>query len=154
MDQQLKIILVEDDTKKIEDITSFLSKKLNKCELIVRESYQSGIKEILHNDFDVLLLDMSIPTYDKTPIEVGGPYEKFGGYKILKELARKNRALKTILITMFDDFGESDQSITLNQINSTLLEEFPLHFLGSVFYQSKETKWQDELYPLLLAIKK
>lgn len=154
MDQQLKIILVEDDSKKIEDITSFMTKRLPKSILTVRESYQSGVREILNNSFDVLLLDMSIPTYDKTPFEVGGPYEKFGGYKILKELSRKNRPLKTILITMFDDFGESDQSITLEQINSSLSEDFPSHFLGSVFYQSKETKWQEELYPLLLNVNK
>ena len=113
--------------------------------LVVRESYQSGIREILKTHFDLLLLDMSIPTYDKSPLESGGPYEKFGGYKVLREIIRKNRPIKTILITMFDEFGESDLSITLSQIDSSLKEEFPDLYIGSVFYNARENNWQEEL---------
>lgn len=148
---QLKIILIEDDTKKIEDITAFAKNRLNPKSFVVRESYQSGIKEILSNDYDLLLLDMSIPTFDKSPIETGGPYEKFGGYKVLNEILRKKRPVKTILITMFDDFGESDVSITLNQIDSSLKEEFPSVFLGSVFYHARQNKWEDDLMTLITA---
>jgi hypothetical protein len=92
---------------------------------------------------------MSIPTYDKTPVESGGPYEKFGGYKILREIIRKKRPIKTILITMFDDFGESDLSITLTQINKSLTEEFPDLYVGSVFYNARENNWQAELKLLI-----
>lgn len=144
-----RIILIEDDAKKIEDIKEFITKVMRSESLIVRESYQSGIREILKNDFDLLLLDMSIPTYDKSSLEPGGPYEKFGGYKVLREIIRKKRPIKTILITMFDDFGESDLSITLSQIDSSLKEEFPDLYIGSVFYHARENNWQAELKALI-----
>lgn len=149
MMKTFRTILIEDDLKKIEDIKDFVINSLG-CEvLIIKESYQSGIREILKNDFDLLLLDMSIPTFDKTPLESGGPYEKFGGYKVLREIIRKKRPIKTILITMFDDFGESDLSITLSQINSSLKEEFSDLYIGSVFYHARENKWQEELKSLI-----
>ncbi len=148
-----KIILIEDDSKKIEDIMEYVTKELG-CEIFsVKESYQSGIKEILQNDYDLLLLDMSIPTFDKTPVESGGPYEKFGGYKVLREIIRKQRPVKTILITMFDDFGESDLSITLSQIDQSLKQEFSNIYLGSVFYHARENKWKEDLKTIIQEIK-
>ncbi|MEZ4988590.1 MAG: hypothetical protein R2795_26810 [Saprospiraceae bacterium] len=149
MMQKTKTILIEDDSKKIEDIKEFVTKTMGCENFIVRESYQSGIREILKSDFDLLLLDMSIPTYDKSPLESVSPYEKFGGYKVLREIIRKKRPINTILITMFDDFGESDLSITLSQIDNSLKEEFPELYVGSVFYHARENNWQDELRLLI-----
>lgn len=145
MKENIKVILVEDDSKKIDDVKFFFSQNVPNSILTIKESYQSGIREILHNDYDLLLLDMSLPTYDKTPYEQGGPHEKFGGYLLLKELIRNHRKIKTVLITMFDDFGESDLSITLTQINEILQNEFSDVYLGAVFYNSKENKWQEDL---------
>lgn len=144
-----KIILVEDDKKKIEDIAEFLAAYFSYTNLIVKESYQSGLRELINEKYDLLLLDMSIPTWDKSPIESGGYYEKFGGYKILKEIVRKKKPVKTILITMFDDFGESDTSITLDELNRSLRNEFDAIYKGSVFYSSKQSKWRDELKDLI-----
>jgi len=150
--KKTKTILIEDDSKKIEDIKEYVTKQLG-CEIFtVKESYQSGIREILQNDYDLLLLDMSIPTFDKTPEESGGSYEKFGGYKVLREIIRKNRPVKTILITMFDDFGESDLSITLSQIDQSLKQEFSNIYLGSVFYHARENKWQEDLKTIIQEI--
>lgn len=145
MKKNLKVILIEDDSKKIDDIREYVTNQLDIKDFIVKESYQSGIREILSNNYDLLLLDMSIPTFDKTPHESGGPYEKFGGYKVLSEIQRKKKPVKTILITMFDDFGESDLSVTLKQIDHSLKVEFPNMYLGSVFYHARENKWQEDL---------
>lgn len=141
----MNIILIEDDKKKIEDLKEFLLESFNYGNLIVKESYQSGLRELLKNKYDLLLLDMSIPTWDKTPDEPGGSFEKFGGYKILKEITRKSKPIDTILITMFDDFGESDTSITLTQINKALETEFPLIYKGAVYYNTREDKWKTDL---------
>jgi len=68
----------------------------------------------------------------------------------MRELKRKKLYVKTILITMFDDFGESDTSVTLSQIDIVLKNEFPDFYVGYVFYNSRETKWQTSLKNYLL----
>lgn len=141
----MKIILIEDDKKKIDDIKSFLQTNYDFHELMVKESYQSGLRELLKNKYDLLLLDMSVPTWDKSIDEPGGNFEKFGGIKILKEITRKKKAVDTILITMFDDFGESDNSITLSQIDQALTDEFPSFYKGAVYYNTREDKWKTDL---------
>ena len=139
------IIVIEDDFKKKEDIRNFLASDMQIKNVVIKESYQSGLRELIKNNYDLLLLDMSIPTWDKSIDEPGGNFEKFGGYKILKEITRKKRPIKTILITMFDDFGESDTSITLNQLNNLLKNEFPEIYIGAVYYNTREEKWKKEL---------
>ncbi len=144
-----KIILIEDDKKKIEDIKNFLLSKYHINNLTIKESYQSGLREILKNEYNILLLDMSIPTWDKSIDEPGGNFEKFGGYKILRELKRKRKEIDTILITMFDDFGEGNTSITLTKLNEALLEEFKEFYKGYVYYNIREDKWKRDLDNLL-----
>lgn len=141
----MKILLIEDDKKKIEDIKEFLISFYDYSNVVIKESYQSGLREIIKNKYDLLLLDMSIPTWDKNINESGGNFEKFGGYKILKEITRKKKPIDTILITMFDDFGESDTSVTLSHLNKILVKEFPNLYKGVAYYNTREDNWKTEL---------
>lgn len=141
----MKLLLIEDDIKKIDDISAFIKGYSNDCSFIVKRSYQSGLREILKSDFDLILLDMSMPTYEKSDNEPGGEFEKFAGMKILKEMSRRGKNLKTVLITMFDDFGEGEKSITLKDMNNVLLRDFEGIYLGAVYYNSSENIWKDEL---------
>jgi CheY-like chemotaxis protein len=140
-----KILLIEDDQKKIDDIKQFINTNYSYFDLNIKESYQSGLKELIKGQFDLLLLDMSLPTWESEEYGAVGIFEKFGGYKIMKEMQRKNKLTRTILITMFDDFGESDLSITLSQIDSMLKESFQSFYIGYVFYNSKQSTWKDKL---------
>ena len=49
----MKIILIEDDKKKIEDIKWFLQDSFKYSELVIKESYQSGLRELIKNDYDL-----------------------------------------------------------------------------------------------------
>lgn len=147
--KKINILLIEDDKKKSDDIINYINNTFTNSEILLKESYHSGLKTLIREPFDLLLLDMSMPTWDRSPSEAGGEYEKFGGIKILKELARKKKLLPTILITMFDNFGESDNSITLNQMNTVLKNDYGDLYLGSVFYRSDISQWQTDLTLLM-----
>lgn len=69
---QWTILLVEDDEHKADRLAEFVrheypSARLEKC-----ASYQSGIRAILRVRPDVVLLDMTLPTYDRERDEGGG----------------------------------------------------------------------------------
>jgi CheY-like chemotaxis protein len=146
------ILLIEDDKKKIADIVDYFNNLDSKLVLAIKESYQSGLRSLLGESFDLLLLDMSIPTWDNSKGELNSNFEKFGGYKILKELQRKRKQIPTILITMFDNFGESDSSMTLNELDKILKIEFGNSYCGVVFYSARENNWKEQLKHLLTSI--
>lgn len=145
----MKILLIEDDKKKSEDIRDYISDMDKSFEVTVKESYQSGLSELLSARYDLLLLDMSMPTWDKSSSEQSGYFEKFGGYKIMREMSRKNKIIKTILVTMFDNFGEADLNLTLSQIDKNLRNDFAGFYIDFVYYNSQENEWKEKLSQLI-----
>lgn len=148
----MDILIVEDDENKLYQISEILSADSD-ITLVARRSYQSGLKEIISNHYDLIVLDMSMPTYDKTPSEPGGRFRKFAGKEILSEIIRRKIVTKALLVTGFDFFGEGSTFITLKELNQRLTDAFPAIYLGSVFYNASETNWAEELMHQVKAMK-
>lgn len=146
-----KILIIEDDKIKIERLNVFFSNE----EIIIKESFQSGLSEIKDNiqEFDFLILDMTIPLWEKGNNDLGGNYEQFGGERILREMKRRRLFLPTILFTMFDIFPTKDGNITFNEVNSVFENEFSDFYVGAVFYNANEDNWQSDLTSLISKIK-
>ena len=69
----MNILLVEDNNYKIEQLEAFITSEFPAMSLTVKKSYHSGLKEIILNSrYDLVLLDVSMPTYDIQPGESGG----------------------------------------------------------------------------------
>jgi len=72
----------------------------------------------------------------------------FAGEKILNEMRRRKIKVKTIVVTMFESFGENSV-FTLNELTEKLKEKFAGTFIDSVYYNASENKWSQELKKLL-----
>ncbi|MFH6998882.1 hypothetical protein ACHRVZ_13170 [Flavobacterium sp. FlaQc-57] len=146
-----KVLIIEDDKVKIERLTSYFSNE----ELTVKESFQGGVSELKSNlkNYDFLILDMTIPLWEKGNNDLGGNYEQFGGEKILREMKRRKLFLPTILFTMFDVFPTKEGNITFNEINIIFKEEFSDFYFGAVFYNANEDNWQIDMSNLIAKIK-
>jgi len=142
------IILVEDDIKKVQDITSFIKAKYPDAKLVVEKSFRDGLKQIYETKFDLLLLDMTIPKWGDTVTGESVEYESFGGFNIMKEMKRKRKAIPTIMITMFNEFGVEDNYVSLKSIDGLCRTSFEF-YKGLVYYSSKNEEWKSNLENLL-----
>jgi DNA-binding NarL/FixJ family response regulator len=149
----MKILVIEDDPNKAQQIITFLKEDLNSSEIIYKKSYQSGLKELYENSFDLVLLDMSLPTYDITPGEDAYKFRHIAGYDILSELKRKRKTSKVIIMTQFERFGEGKQYISLSNLKMTLRKEFPNNYLVTISYHPGRTTWKEELINYINKIK-
>ena len=102
--------------------------------------------------YDFLILDMTIPLWEKGSNDLGGNYEQFGGEKILREMKRRKLFLPTILFTMFDIFPTKDGNITFNEVNSVFEKDFSEFYIGAVFYNANEDNWQLDMKTLISKI--
>ena len=145
-----KILIIEDDKVKLERLNSYFNNK----NLIIKESFQGGVSELKNNfkDYDFLILDMTIPLWEKGNNDLGGNYEQFGGEKILREMKRRKLFLPTILFTMFDVFPTKEGNINFNEINTIFKKEFSDFYIGAVFYNANEDNWQFDMSTLISMI--
>jgi CheY-like chemotaxis protein len=103
------------------------------------------MRAIMSNEFDLLLLDMSMPVYDVTAHDTGGRPLPLAGRDILFQLKRKRNLLKAIVVTQYEDFN----GVSLQKLDLTLREEFPLNYLGYVYYNITQDNWRRNLETML-----
>lgn len=142
-----KILFIEDNQTKFDDISSYLFSEFPEIEIIKKDSFSSGLREINSNAYDLLLLDMSLPVRDE--IQSSNNYMQLGGHKILSELRRKKIEVKTILVTMYAEFSAGKSLINIDDIDHLLREQFKENYIDYVYYSSNRDNWKMKLNLLL-----
>jgi hypothetical protein len=142
-----KLLIIEDDKEKIRRLLAFHAEE----DVVLKESFQAGVSELKknHTAYDFLILDMTIPLWEKGNNDLGGNYEQFGGEKVLREMNRRKLHLPTILFTMFDVFPTQSGNLTFTEINAKFKEDFGKFFLGSILFTTDDDTWQNDMKELM-----
>lgn len=139
----MRMLIVENDPIKSNQVLSFLEDDLNisKEYIVIKRSFQSGLEAVLTMPFDLLILDMSIPTFDITESDDGGETLDRGGEIILQEMEREGVIIPALILTQYEEFD----NISLEEIDNGLRMEYSRFYLGCIYYNIAEDKWQNDL---------
>lgn len=145
-----KILIIEDEQKKLDNLKDFLKGEFPNIEVNEKRSYNSALKEIIerHNDYCLILLDMSMTTYDVSVEESGGIPEPLAGENILDTMFLYEISTKVIVVTMYESFAGKK----LKAFDCELKENYPDNYCGYVFFSHKTTDWKLELKKILNSI--
>ena len=118
----MRILIVEDNQKKLDKLKEYISKEFPDYEITDRQSYNSATKEIVLNykNYDLMLLDMSMQTYDISEDEMGGEPEPLAGTKILSQMYLREITVKVIVVTMYENFVGTK----IKQLDENLRNEY------------------------------
>lgn len=144
----MNILLIEDDDFKAGKIRRAAEAHETVTSFSIARSVTSGIAAITDVPPDLLLLDMSLTTYDLGPNEGGGRPRNFGGIEIFEELARLELGTPVIVITQFETFIKEGRTINIQEIRKTLKADFPNNF-RNIIYFDVEGRWATRLESLL-----
>ncbi|WP_111307357.1 response regulator [Confluentibacter sediminis] len=149
----MKIIFIEDHPLKQAQINKFIEEKFSNAEITNKNSYISGLKELIQNHhlYDILLLDISMPNYDISSEDSGGDWMPLAGKKILKEMFLRDISTKAIVVTMHGSF---DDGTKITELDTNLKSEFPENYIGYAYYSQINEDWKDKLETLLKGINK
>ncbi len=108
-----------------------------------RTSYNSAQEEIYENyeQYDLVLLDMSMSTYDLTTDASGGQPEPSAGQYILEGMFLREIPTPVIVVTMYNVFGRKE----LSAFDEELKSKYPQNYKSYVFYSSQKSDWKDNL---------
>jgi len=144
------ILLIEDDAFKAKRICAFLQEKFPSHKTIIGRSVSAGLSRLFDAPApDIVLLDMSLSTFDVGPRETGGRPQNFGGISILDHMLRKKLHLPVVVITQFESFPKGNQEVGLDDVRGDLANRFSGIFKGLIYYSSRETHWEADLTNLL-----
>ena len=139
----MKILLVEDYEEKALNIIAFLEAEFPGVEIVRCTAYNSAQEEIFeHPDkYDLILLDMSMTTYDLSTDASGGKPEPSAGYDILECMYLRDITTPVIVVTMYNVFGRREMS----SFHKEFLENYPQNYRSYVFYSSQRNDWKSDL---------
>jgi CheY-like chemotaxis protein len=118
-------------------------------------SFNSALKALCDRTvkYDVVLLDMSMPNFDVSETEPsGGAQENFAGRDLLTQMKMRQRKVPTIVVTMFDGFGEGAGRVSIENLHAEMVASFPDFYVGHVYYSQAEDAWKTGLEKLLKGI--
>lgn len=147
----MNVLIIDDDELKLEQLIEFLSCEFKNFKLSTQKSYHSGLNTILkeNENLGLILLDMSMPTFDITAYETGGRRRSFAGRDILDQMKWNEINIPVIIVTQFESFEEYGRTITLLQLSYELKKSFSDSFIGHVFFKSSQMNWKENLKKLI-----
>jgi CheY-like chemotaxis protein len=145
----MNVLIVEDDENKVSQLAQFLKEVMPDAKAEVAHSLQSGLRRIRNTVPDLVLLDMTLPTYDVGPDEPGGDTHPFGGREFLRQIRRFKITVPVIVITQFETFGSGPEATTLKALDDELARNHPDVYRGAVYYHAAIQSWKDQLKKLL-----
>lgn len=139
----MDILLVEDYDEKASNIIAFLKEEFPDCVVERCNAYNTAQETIFENSdkYCLILLDMSMTTYDLDSDASGGKPEPMAGCDLLEGMYLREIDTPVIVITMYNVFGRKE----LAAFHEELQENYPQNYKSYVFYSSQRNDWKKEL---------
>lgn len=147
----MNVLLIEDDETKRRNIVTYV-KKLGENNITTSGSVNSSVRLLRQQTFDLVLCDMSLPTFDVKAGERGGRPQGFGGREIMRQMIRFEIKTPVIIITQYATFGGPYENMALEELATQLSTEQPTNYKGLVYYNSAFDTWKNDLDVLYNAI--
>jgi len=147
-------MLVEDNDHKRERVTTYIREILPSADLLEGNSYASGCQLAERDDYDLIILDISLPTYDRAAGEGGGRFRPFGGREIARKIRRRGSGAKILFVTQYQAFSDRGNSYSFEELEMRLREECGENFLALIYFDSSKSQWKSELEKNISFLKK
>ncbi len=148
----MRILLVEDDDNKRNRIVSAIANGVPGIEITEVRSILAAEDALDHYGFDLVVLDMSIPTFEISPEEDGGSFEALGGQELLRYMKRYKISAPVVVVTQFSTFGAGKDARTLAQLNIQLRKEHGAGYRGAIYYDTASDEWKMQLVGVAMAV--
>jgi len=143
------IYIVEDDLLKANRLTKFLEESIPNANSNIFGSFQSGLRAIQERTPDLVILDMTLPTFDRAGSDREGRLRPLGGYDLMRKLVRHSIHVSVVVVTQLETFGEGVDRVTFPELVDRCRRDFPDIFIGAVYFRQADSGWQSELLKLI-----
>lgn len=144
------VLIVEDDDYKLESLQECLA-QFDDIEVKVCRSFTSAAKAIKRTTFDLILLDMSLPTFDGGGASDEGEAQGLGGKRLIRLCSEYETLCATILVTQFSNYEDFGKTTSVSQLANELAGILEERFIGTVRYNRASTEWKVSLNAYLQA---
>ncbi|WP_132665582.1 response regulator [Rhizobium sp. PP-CC-3G-465] len=136
----MRVLLVEDEEHKQNDLINRLYKNgVRQDQLTVAQGVREAVIEAELQNFDLIVLDMALPTHSKAS---GSVAQAVGGVEVLRTLQALGRRSAIIIVTQYPDVIVNGQKVKLQNVAKVLSARYEQEILGGILYSFNMPKWE------------
>lgn len=136
----MKVLCIEDNEEKYLDICEQLNKFHSISKIVWAQNGNDGLRYLTVEDFDLLILDMSLPI---NSFSTGK--DMLYGECILDEIKRSRKNIKVVVVTGFDQFEYKTNRLTYAELHERLKKKFNKYLWGMIYYDQSSIEWSNTL---------
>ena len=141
----MTVLIIEDDEFKQRRIAQVVRDFRPQTRIVLEKSVNAGLSGLSRERPDLILLDMSLTTFDVGPGEPGGRPQNFGGMEILRQMERLEILIPVVVITQHERFAKGSQEVLLSALHRELKERHGSVFKALIYYNSAAGGWEKML---------
>lgn len=148
MNSDPTILIIEDSDAKLASIVAALH-SCSITNIASAKSVKSALTKLRDSRFDLIIADMSLPTYDVRSRERGGTARPFGGIEVFDFLQNRGQSTPVVVVSSYPAIVDGNTSVTLPALAEKLKADYPEIFAGYVFFDSAYLTWELEMQNLI-----
>jgi CheY-like chemotaxis protein len=140
-----RILFVEDDAFKRERIYECIRQLNGPTTITTAMSVQTAVAALSAHEFDIVLLDMALPSHESR--RGGGAVSSMlsGGMEVIMELSFLERKERVIIITQYPEIEVEGELVPIARVEQVLKRTFNVNLSGVVHYEHEEKGWEAAL---------
>lgn len=146
-----QVLLVEDEVHKREELSTYLSEFISLEKSIdVVDSVREAVLAVGRKDYDLMVLDMALPTFTiKEGVLDGGLDQALGGVEVLRTLKLLGKSIKVIIVTQYPDISLDGKRMKLKAAQAALTKKYNQDIRGAVLYKYKSSANRSKMKNIL-----
>ena len=136
------VLLVEDDQFKREKIIDALKSQGLADGLVLASSVHMAVRELEEHAFDLIILDMALPSHTVGPGESPPNSMLSGGMEVIMELSYRGRNDPLIVLTQYPEIEIEGELLDLERSASKLKEMFGSLVRATILYEHQGEEWK------------
>ena len=142
----MRILVVEDDEFKAEQLRPILRRR---GEIVLAQSVREAVVTVLSSSFDLVVLDMALPTFTKSPLSSGGTAQAQGGMEVVRALRSRRASVPVIIVSQYPDLEIEGSFVALQSCPEVLQERYDVNLVGAVLFDFDDRSWEERFRGLV-----
>lgn len=146
------VLLVEDEAHKVNDLIGRLrAHGVADSAVCTVSSVRDAVLQVMSRTFDLIVLDMALPTFTKSSAAggSGGIAQPVGGIEVLRALKSKGERCPIVIVTQYPEVLINGVSVRLNHLPKVIARHYQQNLLGAILYAYKQPGWQQDFDHLI-----
>lgn len=149
----MRVLLIEDEEHKRDEIIQYVKQVYDLYPDVV-DSVRSAIMKIMEVDYDIIILDMALPTFGGDTADSNKGHDQAqGGIEVLRVLKLEKKSTKIILVTQYPDFYIGGIKVKLKDSPKIIFDKYNQEIIGAVLYHYKSKTTQQRITSILRGYK-